>query len=199
MIWIVPLVTGQKGIGFKSVFKVTDCPAIHSNGFHLRFDKNCGPMGYILPHWAEDERPLDAQLKDINQHRLDNWETVGLSYSRHFDMTIWSVRQHPQYQDPKTEAAKWNSAIIHFIIYTCAFPTVPFQSIFSKYIFMLQDNELKDAKLLHRAEGKCRVGGSFSVSLLPSCTSLTYNIFHDLIWSIVNRNILIHAASKLFG
>ncbi|XP_044034429.1 protein NO VEIN isoform X2 [Siniperca chuatsi] len=63
---------GQKGIGFKSVFKVTDCPEIHSNGFHLRFDKTCGPMGYILPHWAEDERLLDTQLKDINQH---SWTT----------------------------------------------------------------------------------------------------------------------------
>ncbi|PWA21616.1 hypothetical protein CCH79_00003387 [Gambusia affinis] len=63
---------GQKGIGFKSVFKVTDCPEIHSNGFHLRFDRNCGPMGYILPHWTEDERPLDVQLKDIHRH---NWTT----------------------------------------------------------------------------------------------------------------------------
>nr|XP_020442679.1 uncharacterized protein LOC109952134 isoform X2 [Monopterus albus] len=63
---------GQKGIGFKSVFKVTDCPEIHSNGFHLRFDKTCGPMGYILPHWAEDERLLDARLKDINQ---TSWTT----------------------------------------------------------------------------------------------------------------------------
>ncbi|XP_076616737.1 uncharacterized protein LOC143339417 isoform X1 [Chaetodon auriga] len=63
---------GQKGIGFKSVFKVTNCPEIHSNGFHLRFDKTCGPMGYILPHWAEDERPLDTQLKDINLH---SWTT----------------------------------------------------------------------------------------------------------------------------
>ncbi|KAM4715626.1 uncharacterized protein FYW61_018477 isoform 2-T2 [Anableps anableps] len=63
---------GQKGIGFKSVFKVTDCPEIHSNGFHLRFDKNCGPMGYILPHWTEDERPLDAQPKDIHRH---SWTT----------------------------------------------------------------------------------------------------------------------------
>ncbi|XP_029953318.1 protein NO VEIN isoform X2 [Salarias fasciatus] len=63
---------GQKGIGFKSVFKVTDCPEIHSNGFHLRFDKTCGPMGYILPHWSEDERPLGAQLKDVSQH---SWTT----------------------------------------------------------------------------------------------------------------------------
>ncbi|KAM4524399.1 uncharacterized protein PAE49_000724 isoform 2-T3 [Odontesthes bonariensis] len=63
---------GQKGIGFKSVFKVTDCPEIHSNGFHLRFDKNCGPMGYILPHWVENERPLNTQLKDIKRH---SWTT----------------------------------------------------------------------------------------------------------------------------
>ncbi|XP_035522155.1 protein NO VEIN isoform X1 [Morone saxatilis] len=63
---------GQKGIGFKSVFKVTDCPEIHSNDFHLRFDKTCGPMGYILPHWTEDERLLDTQMKDLNQH---SWTT----------------------------------------------------------------------------------------------------------------------------
>ncbi|XP_034415421.1 protein NO VEIN isoform X2 [Cyclopterus lumpus] len=63
---------GQKGIGFKSVFKVTDCPEIHSNGFHLRFDKTCGPMGYILPHWNEEERPLDMHLKDLHQH---SWTT----------------------------------------------------------------------------------------------------------------------------
>ncbi|XP_054612764.1 uncharacterized protein wu:fj29h11 isoform X2 [Dunckerocampus dactyliophorus] len=63
---------GQKGIGFKSVFKVTDRPEIHSNGFHLFFDKTCGPMGYILPHWTNDERPLDPQLNDKFQH---SWTT----------------------------------------------------------------------------------------------------------------------------
>ncbi|XP_056285066.1 uncharacterized protein wu:fj29h11 isoform X2 [Pseudoliparis swirei] len=63
---------GQKGIGFKSVFKVTDCPEIHSNGFHLRFDKTSGPMGYILPHWNEEERPLDTQLKDLH---MNSWTT----------------------------------------------------------------------------------------------------------------------------
>ncbi|XP_053402751.1 uncharacterized protein LOC123550539 [Mercenaria mercenaria] len=48
---------GQKGIGFKSVFRITDAPEVHSNGYHIRFDVNSGPMGYILPHWvAEEER-----------------------------------------------------------------------------------------------------------------------------------------------
>lgn len=37
-----------------------------------------------------------------------------------------TVIQHAQYQAPKTEAAKLNSAIIQFIIHTCVLPTVTF-------------------------------------------------------------------------
>lgn len=37
----------------------------------------------------------------------------------HDNMT---VSQHVQYQDHETEADKWNSAIIHFLFYACAFP-----------------------------------------------------------------------------
>ncbi|KAK8913915.1 hypothetical protein KSP39_PZI024215 [Platanthera zijinensis] len=40
---------GQKGIGFKSVFRVTDAPEIHSNGFHVKFDINEGQIGFVLP------------------------------------------------------------------------------------------------------------------------------------------------------
>ena len=46
---------GQKGIGFKSVFRVTDTPEIHSSGFHVRFDVNNGALGMIKPVWIEDE------------------------------------------------------------------------------------------------------------------------------------------------
>lgn len=35
-----------------------------------------------------------------------------------------------QYQDPENDTAKWNSAIVHFNIYICAFPTC-LQSFFS--------------------------------------------------------------------
>lgn len=46
--------------------------------------------------------------------------------------------QHAQYQDSETEAAIWNSAIISFIIYTCAFPAfITFQNVFcEKDLFM---------------------------------------------------------------
>ncbi|KAK1566902.1 hypothetical protein Q3G72_005798 [Acer saccharum] len=40
---------GQKGIGFKSVFRVTDAPEIHSNGFHVKFDISEGQIGFVLP------------------------------------------------------------------------------------------------------------------------------------------------------
>ena len=41
-----------------------------------------------------------------------------------------TVSQHAQYQDPETESDTWDSAIIHFIIYTCAFPSVNCQNVF---------------------------------------------------------------------
>lgn len=47
---------GQKGIGFKSVFSVSDCPEIHSNGFHVRFNKK---VSMLEPLWVEET--ADAQ------------------------------------------------------------------------------------------------------------------------------------------
>lgn len=46
---------GEKGIGFKSVFSVSNAPEIHSNGYHFRFDrtKDSDPLGYVVPHWCE--------------------------------------------------------------------------------------------------------------------------------------------------
>ncbi|UVM07111.1 DUF3883 domain-containing protein [Pseudomonas laurylsulfatiphila] len=51
---------GEKGIGFKSVFTVSDAPEIHSNGFHFKFDRTVegNLLGYVVPHWCEP--PADA-------------------------------------------------------------------------------------------------------------------------------------------
>ncbi|KAK7134163.1 hypothetical protein R3I93_017539 [Phoxinus phoxinus] len=93
---------GQKGIGFKSVFKVTDCPEIHSNGFHIRFDKTSGPMGYILPHWVEQERPVSQAAKDIAEHRWttkihlplrsENYQTKNLFHDVHPSLLLFLHR-----------------------------------------------------------------------------------------------------------
>jgi uncharacterized protein DUF3883 len=48
--------TGEKGIGFKAVFQVTDTPEVHSNGFHFRFNKKRDPVfGMVIPEWIEGE------------------------------------------------------------------------------------------------------------------------------------------------
>jgi hypothetical protein len=47
---------GEKGIGFKSVFRVTTTPYIFSNGYYFRFieeDEATG-IGYIVPYWVEN-------------------------------------------------------------------------------------------------------------------------------------------------
>jgi hypothetical protein len=45
------------GIGFKSVFKVTDAPEIHSAGYHFVI------RDYVFPHWIAD--PLDLPEHDM--------------------------------------------------------------------------------------------------------------------------------------
>ncbi|UYU18810.1 DUF3883 domain-containing protein [Methanoculleus submarinus] len=43
---------GEKGIGFKSVFKISDSPKIISNGFQFEFRRSDGgDLGYIVPYW----------------------------------------------------------------------------------------------------------------------------------------------------
>ncbi|MCQ1537467.1 hypothetical protein FTO68_00455 [Methanocalculus taiwanensis] len=46
---------GEKGIGFKSVFRATDNPHIFSNGYHfcLPANKNDGTIGMVLPYWVD--------------------------------------------------------------------------------------------------------------------------------------------------
>ncbi|MBD2452468.1 ATP-binding protein [Nostoc sp. FACHB-152] len=46
---------GEKGIGFKSVFRISDEPQIFSNGFQFKFqhqnDKD--QLGFVVPSWIE--------------------------------------------------------------------------------------------------------------------------------------------------
>lgn len=46
---------GEKGIGFKSVFTVSNAPEIHSSGYHFRFNKTDKDnlLGYVVPEWLD--------------------------------------------------------------------------------------------------------------------------------------------------
>ncbi|XP_068725664.1 uncharacterized protein [Montipora capricornis] len=83
---------GQKGIGFKSVFRVSDCPEVHSNGYRVRFDAKSGPIGYILPQWIEEGDMEDQTIgdeldcvKEGNKHEKQV-DALGSEYK------TWSTR-----------------------------------------------------------------------------------------------------------
>lgn len=79
---------GQKGIGFKSVFRVTRTPEVHSRGWNFSFDITEGGLGYILPQpiappplWTPEQGtlirlPLDSagggDVRAELQSRLDD-------------------------------------------------------------------------------------------------------------------------------
>ncbi|XP_058085497.1 protein NO VEIN isoform X2 [Magnolia sinica] len=69
---------GHKGIGFKSVFRVTDAPEIHSNGFHVKFDASEGQIGFVLPTVVS---PCDINLftrqisSEADQTDTTSWNT----------------------------------------------------------------------------------------------------------------------------
>lgn len=57
---------GEKGIGFKSVFRVSDTPHLFSAGYAFRFDCRPDPaagLGFIVPYWVEGipERVIENQ------------------------------------------------------------------------------------------------------------------------------------------
>jgi len=53
---------GYLGIGFKSVFKVSDCAEVYSNGYRFKFDRNhaewksrpSGTPWHVIPIWVDE-------------------------------------------------------------------------------------------------------------------------------------------------
>ena len=58
---------GEKGIGFKSVFTVSNAPEIHSNGYHFRFDRTseANLLGYVVPNWCPPSVPVRPDATTI--------------------------------------------------------------------------------------------------------------------------------------
>ena len=65
---------GEKGIGFKSVFAITDKPAIYSNGYRFYFKKD----EYIEPYWIDDLSKYPKEFQD------ENTTNIYLPYANSF-------------------------------------------------------------------------------------------------------------------
>lgn len=66
---------GEKGIGFKSVFAISDTPAIHSNGYRFHFKKG----EYIEPYWISDFKSYPSRFSDLT------YTSIYLPYSDDFE------------------------------------------------------------------------------------------------------------------
>ncbi|CAE8650628.1 unnamed protein product, partial [Polarella glacialis] len=66
--------TGQKGIGWKSTFSVSDCPHLLSGSFTFKFDiaGPLGKMGYVTPTWITDDELLALPLPVREEHEAGN-------------------------------------------------------------------------------------------------------------------------------
>ncbi|KAF8116020.1 hypothetical protein N665_0024s0044 [Sinapis alba] len=94
---------GKKGIGFKSVFRVSDAPEIHSNGFHFKFDISEGQIGYILPTVVppHDIESLTSMLSGRAFQLKDaKWNTCITLPFRAIDSEITTVNHiEPMFSD----------------------------------------------------------------------------------------------------
>ena len=74
---------GEKGLGFKSVFMVTDSPHIYSNGYRFKFLCNdpVATIGYVIPYWLENIPDIVKQQPDVTTSILlplkgDNYQFI---------------------------------------------------------------------------------------------------------------------------
>lgn len=79
--------TGEKGIGFKSVFKIADVVWISSREFSFKFDKNID-FGIIAPIWERFPRPVLEKHTSYLLHLDKNCdEDQMIENLRNFDHT----------------------------------------------------------------------------------------------------------------
>jgi hypothetical protein len=93
--------TGEKGIGFKSVFTVSDAPEIHSNGYHFRFNRTDKDklLGFVVPEWRDDSpdsvdgqtsivlpAPANSRFDASKLHGLDPNLLLFLRQLRHIEI-----------------------------------------------------------------------------------------------------------------
>ncbi|CAH0521428.1 unnamed protein product [Peronospora belbahrii] len=96
---------GKKGIGFKSVFKVSDNPQVHSNGFHICFhaknSQHVNGMGYILPYWLNDTTQWKKRrgttfvlpLNEASMHRVDDISQSLLAFEPSVLLFLRRIRE----------------------------------------------------------------------------------------------------------
>lgn len=163
---------GKKGIGFKSVFMISEEPEVHSNGFHFKFNEH-GAMGYLSPIPMATSNVAAEILKLASKHTV-----LSLPLRRTMMQAPESIYDEPEssqarctdgevqvkvYKQLKGELSVMNPDVLLFLrrlremevsFIDAATPTSP-ESVYVKLIRMDNGNmrcirEVKNSKMLDR-------------------------------------------------
>ncbi|KAF2235086.1 hypothetical protein EV356DRAFT_576268 [Viridothelium virens] len=119
---------GEKGIGFKSVFKVADKVWISSHPFYFRFDRD-GKLGMVTPIWDEDfpennaleeqtmfclRIPKQKDREAVQNHLVDLQPDLPLFLRnvREIQVIIQDVDEN-EYANFIVKRERWNSVAPH--------------------------------------------------------------------------------------
>ena len=85
---------GKKGIGFKSVFSITDAPEIHSCGFHVRLDiSKEESYGYPLPEYVDSVLNEDHEYNEEDDDDEEEIEIEGTQKEpKKEDLISWNTK-----------------------------------------------------------------------------------------------------------
>ncbi|MCO5609950.1 hypothetical protein L7F22_064185 [Adiantum nelumboides] len=110
---------GQKGIGFKSVFRITDSPEIHSKGFHVKFDVSEGNIGFVLPtkippfgDWHKIEEVLSL-IESLSKCGKQTWNTCMVLPLKH------TFRNGPDIEILSTKLGDVHPSLLLFLRRLC--------------------------------------------------------------------------------
>ncbi|KAG6731183.1 hypothetical protein I3842_01G116900 [Carya illinoinensis] len=139
---------GQKGIGFKSVFRVTDAPEIHSNGFHVKFDISEGQIGFVLPTIVP---PCD----------IDMFSRLASCDVGHLDPKIWNTCIVLPFRARLSDGTVMNSIMTMFsdlhpslLLFLHRLKCIKFRNLFNNSLIVMRKEIMGDGivRVLHGKE-----------------------------------------------
>jgi len=109
---------GEKGIGFKSIFMVTNKPRVYSNGFQFEFKYDeKKPISIIIPHWVNyipsfvepSETNIILQLKDEVKSELNKFTKIDPCLLLFLRKLITIIIQDKTQNKPERKIERYDS------------------------------------------------------------------------------------------
>ena len=131
---------GQKGIGFKSVFSVTDEPAIRSRGYSFCFknyETESHGKNMLLPHWLDEDHVWT--FDELHDHE-DAGDDVA---------SKWTTTIMLPFKSDAIDASKFNSIQPSLLLFLNKLRSITVTSEIEQRVMQRSDREDGTVEILH--------------------------------------------------